>query len=213
MRVPPQAFKVCWLTANEWPPPEPPCYIGEDVLKARDSFLQHLSSAPAITRHSTRQTASPGFQKPHLRRSITAQRRHGQCERRNSPRRKIERERSGRHHRRQPGGSAVEDYFRLLRSTAANAYIDAVTARLNVEQIQKSYQSLRDLANLNDVRFKDGAISEADDLQARLAALELSAPCNRLNQLCARMISHYPSLLASGITGASIMRSVNFKSR
>ena len=66
----------------------------------------------------------------------------------------------------------LEDFFRLLRSTAANAYIDAVTARLNVGQLEKSYKSLQDLADLNAIRFKAGDISEADYLQARLAALE-----------------------------------------
>lgn len=66
----------------------------------------------------------------------------------------------------------LEDYFRNLRGTAAGAYIDAVTAQLNEEQLRKSYKSLQDLADLNEVRYKDGDIAESDLSQARVAALE-----------------------------------------
>jgi cobalt-zinc-cadmium efflux system outer membrane protein len=66
----------------------------------------------------------------------------------------------------------LEDFFRNLRGTAASAYIDAITAKLNEEQLQKSYKSLQDLADLNAIRYKDGDIAEVDYLQARVAALE-----------------------------------------
>jgi cobalt-zinc-cadmium efflux system outer membrane protein len=65
----------------------------------------------------------------------------------------------------------LEDFFRILRGTAASAYIDALNARLNLVQLQKSYRSLQALSDLNQIRFKDGAIAEVDLLQSRVAAL------------------------------------------
>lgn len=82
----------------------------------------------------------------------------------------------------------LEDYFRNLRGTAANAYIDAITDQLNVEQLHKNYKSLQDLADINDIRYKDGDIAEVDDLQARVSALEaltsLHAAQSTLRQAC-----------------------------
>ncbi len=66
----------------------------------------------------------------------------------------------------------LQDFFRNLRATAASAYIDALTAELNVEQLNKSYVSLQQLADLNAVRYKDGDIAEVDFLQVRIAAQE-----------------------------------------
>jgi cobalt-zinc-cadmium efflux system outer membrane protein len=66
----------------------------------------------------------------------------------------------------------LQDYFRNLRANAAGSYIDALTAELVVERKQKTYESLKALADLNEVRFKDGDIAEADLIEARLAALE-----------------------------------------
>jgi hypothetical protein len=46
----------------------------------------------------------------------------------------------------------LEDFFRILRGTAASAYIDALNARLNLVQLQKSYRSLQALSDLNQIR-------------------------------------------------------------
>jgi cobalt-zinc-cadmium efflux system outer membrane protein len=66
----------------------------------------------------------------------------------------------------------LQDYFRNLRASAASSYIVALTAELVVERKQKTYESLKALADLNEIRFKDGDIAEADLIEARLAALE-----------------------------------------
>jgi cobalt-zinc-cadmium efflux system outer membrane protein len=66
----------------------------------------------------------------------------------------------------------LQDYFRNLRATSAGSYIDALTAELVVERKQQTYQSLKALSDLNEIRFKDGDIAEADLIEARLAALE-----------------------------------------
>jgi len=66
----------------------------------------------------------------------------------------------------------LQDYFRNLRANAAGSYIDALTAELVVERKQKTYESLKALADLNEIRFKDGDIAEADLIEARLAALQ-----------------------------------------
>ena len=71
--------------------------------------------------------------------------------------------------------ATLEDFFRTLRGTAANAFIDAVASDMIVQQKRKAAQSLRGLANLNRVRFKEGDIAEVDYNQAAVDSLQAQA--------------------------------------
>ena len=66
----------------------------------------------------------------------------------------------------------LDEFFRTLRATAADAYIDALTAQMVLDRKRQSYQSLKDLADLNQIRLEDGSIAEVDFLEARVAALQ-----------------------------------------
>ena len=71
--------------------------------------------------------------------------------------------------------ATLEDFFRTLRGTAANAFIDAVASDMIVQQKSKAAESLRGLADLNRVRFKEGDIAEVDYNQATVDSLQAEA--------------------------------------
>jgi cobalt-zinc-cadmium efflux system outer membrane protein len=68
--------------------------------------------------------------------------------------------------------ATVDDFFRILRGTAAGAFIDAVADRMIVEQKESTYESLDKLAATNQKRFEAGDIDEVDANQARVDALQ-----------------------------------------
>lgn len=68
--------------------------------------------------------------------------------------------------------ATLEDFFRLLRGTATNAYIDAVASRIIVEEKRRAYDSLNKLADANAERLEVGDIGEVDVNQARVDALQ-----------------------------------------
>jgi cobalt-zinc-cadmium efflux system outer membrane protein len=68
--------------------------------------------------------------------------------------------------------ATLEDFFRTLRGTAANAFIDAVASEMVVQQKRKAAESLRGLADLNRIRFKEGDIAEVDYNQASVDSLQ-----------------------------------------
>jgi cobalt-zinc-cadmium efflux system outer membrane protein len=68
--------------------------------------------------------------------------------------------------------ATLEDFFRTLRGTAANAFIDAVASDMIVQQKGKAAESLRGLADLNRVRLNEGDIAEVDYNQAAVDSLQ-----------------------------------------
>jgi cobalt-zinc-cadmium efflux system outer membrane protein len=71
--------------------------------------------------------------------------------------------------------ATLEDFLRTLRGTAASAFIDAVATDMIVQQKRKAAESLRGLADLNRVRFKEGDIAEVDYNQATVDSLQAEA--------------------------------------
>jgi cobalt-zinc-cadmium efflux system outer membrane protein len=71
--------------------------------------------------------------------------------------------------------ATLEDFFRTLRGTAANAFIDAVASDMIVQQKGKAAESLRGLADLNRFRLKEGDIAEVDYNQAAVDSLQAEA--------------------------------------
>jgi outer membrane protein, heavy metal efflux system len=68
--------------------------------------------------------------------------------------------------------ATLDDFFRILRGTAADAFVDAVADRMIVEQKKSSYEALDKLATTNQKRFEAGDIDEVDANQARVDALQ-----------------------------------------
>jgi outer membrane protein TolC len=68
--------------------------------------------------------------------------------------------------------ATLEDFFRTLRGTAANAYIDAIAAQLIVGEKRRAYESLDRLAAANAKRLQVGEVGEVDVNQARVDALQ-----------------------------------------
>ena len=72
----------------------------------------------------------------------------------------------------QVAGSNLEDFFRNLRGAAANAFVEALSARLIVEQKQRSAAFLDQLVKANEKRFQAGDVAEIDLTQSRVEALQ-----------------------------------------
>ena len=68
--------------------------------------------------------------------------------------------------------AALEDFFRNLRASAANAYIDAVSGRLSADQKHRSADALAQLAEANRKRLELGDVGEVDYNQAAVDALQ-----------------------------------------
>jgi cobalt-zinc-cadmium efflux system outer membrane protein len=64
----------------------------------------------------------------------------------------------------------VEDFFRNLRADATLCYLDALKQKQLVELAWSSYQSMRDLAHGDSLRYALGEIAEIDAMQSRLEA-------------------------------------------
>lgn len=67
--------------------------------------------------------------------------------------------------------ATVEDFFRTLRGTAANAFIDAVAGDMIVVQKRKAFDSLNKLSDLNRIRLHEGDIADVDYNQALVDSL------------------------------------------
>lgn len=65
------------------------------------------------------------------------------------------------------------DYFRNLRADAASAYYDAIQQDYLLQLQLQSYQTMKQIADADSVRFKLGSISETDARQSRLEASNL----------------------------------------
>jgi cobalt-zinc-cadmium efflux system outer membrane protein len=66
----------------------------------------------------------------------------------------------------------LEDFFRNLRATATNAYIDGLSGQLSLERRWRSLETLERLVASNQERLRAGDIGEVDLLQSRVAALQ-----------------------------------------
>jgi cobalt-zinc-cadmium efflux system outer membrane protein len=66
----------------------------------------------------------------------------------------------------------LEDFFRNLRATATNAYVDGLSGQLSLERKKRSLETLERLAASNQERLRAGDIGEVDLLQSRVAALQ-----------------------------------------
>ena len=64
----------------------------------------------------------------------------------------------------------VEDFFRNLRADATLCYLNALKQKQLVGLALSSYQSMRDLARADSLRFALGDIAEVDAMQSRLEA-------------------------------------------
>jgi len=64
----------------------------------------------------------------------------------------------------------VEDFFRNLRADATLCYLEALKQKQLVDLALSSYQSMRDLARADSLRYALGEIAEVDALQSRLEA-------------------------------------------
>jgi cobalt-zinc-cadmium efflux system outer membrane protein len=64
----------------------------------------------------------------------------------------------------------LEDFFRNLRADATLCYLDALKQKQLVGISLSSYQSMKDLARADSLRFALGDISEVDAMQSRLEA-------------------------------------------
>ena len=64
----------------------------------------------------------------------------------------------------------VEDFFRNLRADATLCYLDALKQKQLVGLALSSYQSMKDLARADSLRFALGDIAEVDAMQSRLEA-------------------------------------------
>jgi len=64
----------------------------------------------------------------------------------------------------------VEDYFRNLRADATLCYLEALKQKHLVDLALSSYQSMKNLARLDSLRYALGEIAEVDAMQTRLEA-------------------------------------------
>jgi cobalt-zinc-cadmium efflux system outer membrane protein len=71
--------------------------------------------------------------------------------------------------------STLEDFFRTLRGTATNAFIDAVASEMIVQQKRRAFESLDQLAGLNRIRLEQGDIADVDYNQALVDSLQARA--------------------------------------
>ena len=69
----------------------------------------------------------------------------------------------------------LEDFLRLLRGTAANAYIDSLHARLVLERKRRTLASLESLVSVNTQRLRAGDIGESLLVQSRVEAQQFRA--------------------------------------
>ncbi|WP_394847154.1 TolC family protein [Pendulispora brunnea] len=69
----------------------------------------------------------------------------------------------------------TEDFLRLLRAAAANAYIDSLHARLVLERKRRTLASLESLVAVNTQRLRVGDIGEALLVQSRVEAQQFRA--------------------------------------
>ena len=69
----------------------------------------------------------------------------------------------------------VEDFLRLLRASAATAFIDAVAARLELEQKRRSLTSLEKLVSVNEERVRAGDIGEIALIKTRVEAQQFKS--------------------------------------
>jgi cobalt-zinc-cadmium efflux system outer membrane protein len=68
--------------------------------------------------------------------------------------------------------ATLEDFFRNLRGTAADAFIDALANRRIAEEKKRSAESLDQLVTANQKRLEVGDIGETDVTQSRVDALQ-----------------------------------------
>ena len=64
----------------------------------------------------------------------------------------------------------VEDYFRNLRADATLCYLEALKQKHLVKLALSSYQSMKNLARVDSLRYALGEIAEVDAMQTRLEA-------------------------------------------
>jgi cobalt-zinc-cadmium efflux system outer membrane protein len=68
--------------------------------------------------------------------------------------------------------ATLEDFFRTLRGTAADAFIDALTNRRIAEEKKRSAEALDQLVTANLKRLEVGDVGETDVTQSRVDALQ-----------------------------------------
>ena len=64
----------------------------------------------------------------------------------------------------------VEDFFRNLRADATLCYLEALKQKQLVGLVHSSYQSMKDLARADSLRYALGEIAEVNAMQSRLEA-------------------------------------------
>ena len=67
----------------------------------------------------------------------------------------------------------VEDFFRNLQADATLCYLEALKQKRFVDLARSSYQSMKELARADSLRYALGEIAEVDAMQSRLEATTL----------------------------------------
>ena len=67
----------------------------------------------------------------------------------------------------------VENFFRNLRADATLCFLEALKQKQLVDLALSSYQSMKDLARADSLRFRLGEITEVDAMQSRLEATSM----------------------------------------
>ena len=66
----------------------------------------------------------------------------------------------------------LEDFFRNLRATAAQGYINALIADSTYKANERTYRNLAELARINEHRVEAGDLGKTDFLQSRVDAIQ-----------------------------------------
>ena len=85
----------------------------------------------------------------------------------------------------------LEDYFHTLRAEATQAYFEAIMQTELFRVKQQSYESIRDLAKGDSIRYQLGTITKVDAIQS---GLEAGISHNEVIQMRAELHNTYSSL-------------------
>lgn len=94
--------------------------------------------------------------------------------------------------------SDLEDYLRVLRANAANAYVNALLAQLVLDRREQTAEDLAKLVGVNEQRYRVGDVGEALLLQSRVEARQ-----GRAAVIDAQSDVASASLAAVGLLGSS----------
>jgi len=83
----------------------------------------------------------------------------------------------------------VEDFFRNLRADATLCFLEALKQKRLVDLALSSYESMKELARADSIRFRLGEISEVNALQSRLEATTMMTEYIQVETVFKNMLS------------------------